>query len=537
MKIKNPILKGFNPDPSITKKEDKYYIATSTFDWMPGVQIHESSDLVNWKLISHPIDDLKLLDMRGNLDSGGIWAPDLSYYDGKFWLVYSNVQVVNGSFKDVKNYLITAEDIRGPWSDPIFLNGIGFDASLFHDDDGKKYLVQMQWDHRPYNNPFMGIRCTEYDHKSKKLVKDNSKIIWKGTGIKLTEAPHLYKMFGYYYLFCAEGGTTYSHSETVSRSKEIFGDYEGQPEIFMTAFDSPYNDLQKCGHGSLVKTDNDEWYFAHLTARPWHHSYESAIDPRGWCTLGRETAIQKVYWDDDKWPHILGGKEGSVEVDAPKIFKDVINKNDELINKFDDFDDNKLDINFNTVRVLFEQIGKIEDSKLVLKGSGSLSNHQEHSLVARRWQNFKFKAETKMIYDPNSHQQLAGLSNYYNTTHWSMIALTYDEEVGKCIEVLETNRGNLECYLKNTIQVPDDTKEIYFRTTVDTQFYTYQYSLDGNEWIDTGIKLDAKVLSDDYVNQTYGGFFTGAFVGMVNIDYTGYNNEAKFEYFKYEEED
>lgn len=366
MKIKNPILKGFNPDPSITKKEDKYYIATSTFDWMPGVQIHESSDLINWELVSHPIDDLKLLNMRGNLDSGGIWAPDLSYYDGKFWLVYSNVQVVNGSFKDVKNYLITAEDIRGPWSDLVYLNGIGFDASLFHDDDGKKYLVQMQWDHRPYNHPFMGIRCTEYDHKSKKLIRDNSKIIWKGTDIKLTEAPHLYKMNGYYYLFCAEGGTTYSHAETVSRSKDIFGDYEGQPEIFITAFDSPYNELQKCGHGSLVKTDDDEWYFAHLTSRPWHHSYESQIDPRGWCTLGRETAIQKVYWDDDKWPHILGGKEGIIEVDAPKNFKDSVNKNDEPINQFDDFDDDKLDINFNTVKVPFEQIGKIEDSKLVL---------------------------------------------------------------------------------------------------------------------------------------------------------------------------
>lgn len=536
MKIKNPILKGFNPDPSITKKDNKYYIATSTFDWVPGVQIHESEDLINWKLITHAISDEKYLNMRGNIDSGGIWAPDLSYADGKFWLVYSNVQVVNGSFKDVKNYLITAENIMGPWSDPIYLNGIGFDASLFHDDDGKKYLVQMEWDHRPYKHPFNGIRCTEYDVKSQKLIVENSKIIWKGTDIKLTEAPHLYKIFGYYYLFCAEGGTVYTHAETVSRSSEIFGNYEGQPDIFMTAYDSPYNELQKCGHGSLIKTDNNEWYFSHLTARPWHHSYESSVDPRGWCTLGRETAIQKVYWDDDKWPHIEGGKQGLVEVEAPTTENNLINNNDKTIDFYDDFD-NDLDINFNTVRIPFKEIGRIENSKLVLKGSGSLSNHQEHSLVARRWQNYRFKAETKLIYNPNSHQQLAGLANYYNTNHWSMIALTYDEEIGKHIEVLETDKGNLNCYLKNTIPLPKDVTEIYFMTEVDKEYYTYRYSLDGKDWKETGIKLDSKILSDDYVNLTHGGFFTGAFVGMVNIDYSGYNNEAGFEYFKYREED
>lgn len=114
MKIKNPILKGFNPDPSITKKDGIYYIATSTFEWFPGVQIHRSKDLVNWELIDHPLNEKKFINMKGLVDSGGVWAPDLSYSDGLFWLVYSKIDIVNGNFKDCSNYLITAEDIEGP---------------------------------------------------------------------------------------------------------------------------------------------------------------------------------------------------------------------------------------------------------------------------------------------------------------------------------------------------------------------------------------------------------------------------------------
>lgn len=137
MKIQNPVLRGFNPDPSICRAGDDYYIATSTFEWFPGVQIHHSKDLVNWHLVAHPLNEVKYLDMKGNPNSGGIWAPDLSYADGKFWLIYTDVKVVDGMWKDCKNYLTTCDTVDGVWSDPIELNGSGFDASLFHDIDGK----------------------------------------------------------------------------------------------------------------------------------------------------------------------------------------------------------------------------------------------------------------------------------------------------------------------------------------------------------------------------------------------------------------
>lgn len=197
-RIQNPVLKGFNPDPSICRVGDDYYIATSTFEWFPGVQIHHSKDLVNWRLVSHPLNRISQLNMLGNPDSGGVWAPDLSYSDGKFWLIYSDVKVVEGNtWKDGANYLVTCDTIDGEWSDPIYMNSSGFDPSLFHDEDGRKWFVNMMWDQRTYHHKFYGIVLQEYSHEEKRLIGEQ-KVIFKGTELGLTEAPHLYKINGYY---------------------------------------------------------------------------------------------------------------------------------------------------------------------------------------------------------------------------------------------------------------------------------------------------------------------------------------------------
>ena len=221
MKISNPVLRGFESDPSMIRVGDTYYIANSTFEWWPGVRLHESKDLMNWNLLPSPINRTSQLNMRGNPSSGGVWAPDLSYADGKFWLVYSDVKVVNGAFKDCTNYIITAEDIRGPWSEPIRINGVGFDPSLFHDQDGRKYLVQQTWDFREYRHPFNGITLTEFDVSTMRLKPETARTIWEGTDVKLVEGPHLYRINDFYYLFAAEGGTVYTHQEVVARSESL----------------------------------------------------------------------------------------------------------------------------------------------------------------------------------------------------------------------------------------------------------------------------------------------------------------------------
>ena len=172
-KVYNPILPGFYADPSILAVNGEYYIANSTFEWYPGVEIHRSKDLVHWTSVPSPLSEERLLNMAGNYESCGIWAPCLSYSDGKFWLIYTNVRSWNkGPWKDTPNFLTTAENIEGPWSDPVFLNASGFDPSMFHDDDGRHWLINMEWDYRKsYKNQvnnasqFSGLLVQEYRRK------------------------------------------------------------------------------------------------------------------------------------------------------------------------------------------------------------------------------------------------------------------------------------------------------------------------------------------------------------------------------------
>ena len=474
--IKNPVLPGFNADPSIIRVDDTYYIANSTFEWFPGVRLHESKDMVHWKLLPSALSTTTLLDMKGNPSSGGIWAPDLSYADGKFWLVYTDVKVTEGPFKDMVNYITTAEDIHGPWSDPIRVNGVGFDASLFHDDDGRKYLVQQTWDHREYHHAFDGITLTEFDTDTMQLKPETARNIYNGTEVKLVEGPHLYKINGYYYLFAAQGGTVYTHQEVVARSKTLDElSFETEPDgPFITNFDTPYLEIQKQGHGALVDTPSGEWYYASLCGRPWTHENQCCIDPRGYCTLGRETAIQKVYWDEEGWPRIEGGHGGKVLVDAPK---DAIKTDAPLDHSMhDEFDTEKLHNEWNTLRVPFtDAMGTTGDGKLTLRGQGSLSNKHELSLVAKRWQAFNFDASVKVSYNPFSYQQMAGLTNFYNDKHWSFAFITWNEKNGRVIEVAQCNRGGYTSFLRDdAIPVPDGA-DVWFRTKVRKQTYTYEH--------------------------------------------------------------
>ena len=226
--IRNPVLRGFNPDPSIVRVGDDYYIATSTFEWFPGVCIHHSRDLEHWRLVSHPLDRPALLDMRGDPNSGGVWAPCLSWSGGLFHLVYTDMKRWAGQVKDCHNYLTTAPSVEGPWSDPVFLNSSGFDASLFHDTDGRKWLLNMLWDHRAAQSGFGGILLQEYSAERKQLVGEPS-LVFRGTDLGLVEGPHLYKRGGFYYLLTAEGGTFATHAATVARSARLQGPYEVMP--------------------------------------------------------------------------------------------------------------------------------------------------------------------------------------------------------------------------------------------------------------------------------------------------------------------
>ena len=538
MKISNPVLTGFHPDPSMVRVGDTYYLASSTFEWFPGVRIHESKDLAHWNYVGAALDSDRMMNLRGNPASGGIWAPDLSYADGKFWLVFTDVKMVTGIFKDGTNYLTCAEDIHGPWSDPIRLNYVGFDASLFHDDDGRKYLVQQTWDHREYHHRFNGITLTELDTETMRLKPETARIIWAGTDVKLTEGPHLYKINGWYYLFAAEGGTTFMHQETVARSRSLDAlSFETMPgdEPFLGNYDTPRSYLQKQGHGSLVETPGGEWYYASLCGRPWHHETESSVGPRGWCTLGRETSIQKVEWDCEGWPHIVGGHGGTRYVDAPADAVETVAPMNH--DQHDEFESDTLGPDWNTLRVPFgPDMGTVGHGRLELRGQGSLHNLFDLSLVARRWQAFDFDAETRVSFNPKTYQAMAGLTNYYSDANFSWAFVTWDEKRGsRVIEVAQSDRNVYTSFLKDNAIVVPEGSDVWLRTKVRTSTYTYEYSFDGEHWNAIPVTLDAKILSDDYVFEKLDGYFTGGFVGLAAVDYSGYGETASFHHFDYKE--
>lgn len=526
--IKNPILPGFNPDPSICRVGDDYYIATSTFEWYPGVQIHHSKDLVNWELVSRPLNRADQLDMRGNPDSGGIWAPCLSYADGKFWLVYTDVKRLWGGFKDTHNYIVTCETIDGEWSDRIYVNSSGFDPSLFHDDDGRKWFMNMQWNHRQKgtgvnqaNHHFNGTLLQEWSEE--KGLFGPAVDIYAGTDLGLTEGPHIFKRNGYYYLTVAEGGTGYKHAVTMARSRQIEGPYETHPDKHViTAKDASEHPIQRTGHGQYVDTPNGEFYHTFLMGRPLEGKF---------CPLGRETGIERCVWKDDNWLYLEHGSSlareeipmDGIEPHAPKIIEHEFNGQD-------------LPIEFQWLRTPeTDRIFKSEATGLTLIGREMIGSWFEQALVARRQEHHSYSATTVTDFAPELYQHGAGLTTYYNQTKYHALLVTADEELGRCL-VIQSCPGNwpmgeVEFPLEAPVSIPDG--DIELRVEVDQKVQQFFWRMVGEQaWQPIGPEMDASVISDEGGVGEHSSF-TGAFVGMAAFDVTGQGKSASFKRFGY----
>lgn len=535
--IANPILRGFNPDPSILRVGEDYYIATSTFEWFPGVQFHHSRDLRNWRLLAHPLTRRSQLHMLGNPSSGGIWAPCLSYSDGTYYLIYTDVKSHLGPFKDTHNYLITASDIKGPWSEPVYLNSSGFDPSLFHDEDGRKWLLNMVWDHRKGRNRFGGILMQQYDERERKLVGP-IRNIFEGTELGLTEGPHIYRKGGFYYLITAEGGTRWNHAVTVARSESLFGPYEVDPaNPMLTSRNNPELPLQRAGHADLVETPSGEWYMVHLCGRP--------LETSRMCNLGRETAIQKVEWTEEGWLRLAdGGNEPFLETTAPAGLPEHPFDESAHGTGTDHFDGETLGIHLNTLREPADDTWlslRERPGFLRLRGRESFSSAHCQSLVARRQQSFAVEAETVVEFEPDTYQQMAGLVYYYNAKNWFYLRISRDEELGKSITILTSNQGQYEEPLERDISV-DGWERVYLKLTLNYETAQFHYSADGHEWTAIGPELEAGRMSDENAEAKRGGFlldqgFTGAFVGVCVQDLSGARKHADFDYFVYREMD
>ncbi|MCJ7842091.1 glycoside hydrolase family 43 protein [Lederbergia sp. NSJ-179] len=512
--IKNPILRGFNPDPNILKVDDIFYIAVSSFEWLPGVRIYQSNDLVNWE---HETDILTTqVDLRGNPQGGSIWAPQLSYADGLFHLMYTDVKSTKRPFKDSHNYLITSPSILGPWSEPIYINSSGFDPSLFHDTDGKKWVLNEIWDYRmTTRNKSAGIVMQEYAPDQQKLVGPVYKI-FDGTELAKTEAPHIYQYGEYYYLITAEGGTGKRHAVTICRSKKITGPYELDPEYpMLTAGDKPDSPLQCSGHGSIVQTDEGRWYMAYLCTRPLLG--KAAI-------LGRETAIQEVYWTEDGWLRLVGGGN------APAIETEIATKQPIEQKKDTNFRDDfkgPLKKEWNTLRILADDTWCDLASRpgyLRMISGESIQSLFEHHILAIRQKDFRFNAVTKIDYQPTAFNQMAGLILYLNDSNYLYAYITHDEEKGRVIRLLRSKK-NESILFPETVQVEEGEMELKIEVAGPTGQFYYRIARQ-DVWQQIGPPQDLLFLS---------GGFTGNFVGIAVHDMDEKNGSyADFDYFDYQ---
>ena len=520
MNIQNPIIRGFNPDPSILRVGDDYYIATSTFEWFPGVQIFHSKNLEDWKLVARPLNRPDLLDMRGVPDSCGVWAPALSYADGKFWLAYTNTKRFDGDFKDTPNYLTSCETIDGEWESPTYLNASGFDPSLFHDDDGRKYWLNMVWDHRSDRTYFKGIVMQEYDDATKSLTGPR-KLIFPGSPTDYTEGPHLYKFNGEYYLVTAEGGTGYTHAVTVARSENIWGPYRLDPQRHViTAAGHPTKPLQRTGHGGVIQATDGRWYMSHLCSRPIPNTRRSP--------MGRETALQEVHFDEDGWIRLSRPEEALSEGEHPKISRDY---------KFD----GELHEDLQWLRTPEpEEIFSLtaRPGALRLIGRESPGSLFVQSLVARRQQAFCYDAGTVIEFEPDNFQQMAGLIAYYNQHKFHYLYISHDEENGRFLRIMSCP-GDLQGLHAISpmgmapISIPENAP-IHLRVETRYDLMTFFWSLDGASWEQAGPPVDASILSDE-AGKGEGGNFTGAFIGVACHDVTGFRRTADVTSLTYQE--
>jgi len=539
MNIRNPILPGFNPDPSIVRVGDDYYIATSTFEWFPGVQIHHSRDLVHWRLLTRPLNRASQLNLLGDPDSCGVWAPCLSHADGLFWLIYTDVKrfgrttaggASGASMRDFHNYLVTSPSIDGEWSDPVHLNSSGFDPSLFHDEDGRKYLVNQLWDYRPGNNRFAGIVLQEYSAKERKLVGERVNI-FRGTPAGLTEGPHIYKRNGWYYLLTAEGGTAWGHAVTMARSRNLTGPYELHPDTHViTARHRPDSELQRAGHADLVETQNGDTYMVYLCGRPLRN--------RGRCTLGRETAIQKMIWEADGWLRTLDGQGiPTLETPAPPL----------PIHAFpasptrEDFNSAQLPIDFQWLRTprpdeIFSLNAR--PGHLRLYGRETIGSLFRQALVARRQQSHCFTASTVVEFEPEHFQHLAGLTCYYSAAKFHYLYISHDELLGKHLRVMSSLPDSVVSdAFTPAIPIPPGQR-VHLRVEVDCERLHFAYRIEGvdNDWRWLPQQFDASILSDEATAPGCPSF-TGAFVGLACQDMAGTSPPADFDYFEYQERD
>ena len=529
--FRNPILAGFYPDPSLCRVGDDYYLVNSTFAYFPGIPIFHSRDLVNWTQLGHVIDRPTQLNYDNLGVTRGHFAPTISFHDGMFYVLCTMVDAGG-------NFLVTAKDPAGPWSDPVWLGFDGTDPSLLFDDDGRAWLVNCgdPPDNQPLYPGHRAIWIQAFDVPAKKLTGPRSIIINGGVDLAKKpiwiEGPHLFKRGGWYYLCCAEGGTSDQHSQVIFRGKSPTGPFtpwDKNPILTQRDLDGTVPQAITCtGHAELVAAPDGQWWASFLGCRPFAGKY--------W-TTGRETFLLPVKWTDDGWPQILpSGQRVPYIVSGPKVGRVIPNAPSQdaratndgglgiirpttnfasvpFTGNFtwrDDFSSKTLSplwLMLRTPKETWWSLDKPAGRLSLTPRAEPLSGKGNPSFLARRVQHARFDATTALAV-PADIGVSAGLVVFQNETHYYYLGVRRTA-TGLSVFLERANGKTPEFVVSAEIS---DTANLQLRITGEEKILSFAYATAPDSW--QMLVSDADVTPVTVQAAGGGLHFTGAVIGI-----------------------
>lgn len=502
MKYKNPIIPGFYPDPSVCRVGEDYYLATSSFEFFPGVPLFHSKDLVHWEQIGHVLTRKSQLLLTGCSTSGGIYAPTLRCHNGRFYMITTNVNVkASPAGYPMQNFIVHTDDIRGEWSEPVLVDQIGIDPSLFWDDDGKCYYVGTHF--LPDGTQCIGQFQIDPDTGERLSEK---RCIWKGSGGKYPEGPHIYKIDGRYYLMVAEGGTEWGHMETIARSDSVWGPFTSCPynpiltnrdlcSSFLETMKPDYQAIGCVGHADLVDDLNGNWWMVSLGVRPsqaqLHH-------------IGRETMLAPVEWVDG-WPVVNGGKPLTVEMsgsDTPFVSLDSegFAVQDDLSFCEDFTKESAFSAQWVHLRNPVTEKARFENGLKLTAGEDMLNSLGSPTFVGVRQRSMEAAAEVTLDFVPQNESAEAGLCVYHTNEHHYDLIVTKRND--KRVAVLYRRVADMDT-CSTPVALPD-SGPVTLKITADKLHY---------EFFANGTKV-GEGRSQLLATETMSGTFTGCFFGL-----------------------
>lgn len=518
MKYQNPIISGYNPDPSICRVGDDFYLVNSTFEFYPGVPVYHSKNLVNWELINYCLKDKERLYLDGARSSGGIYAPMLCYHEGEFFMTTTNVSH--------KGHLIVhTSDIYGEWSKPVWIDQGGIDPTLLFDGEDV-YFASTSRDKEGRDGIFM---CKIDPYTGEKLSE--SVCISHGCGGICPEGPHIYKLNGKYYLLLAEGGTEYGHMVTMQRADSPFGPYEPCPHNpILSHKDNPDGSIACTGHADLEVDQNGNWWLVCLGIRP------SCTPQRGLKLhhLGRETFLSPVIWDEEGWPVVGNDGRIALEMDGPlpgavqPVCRDFA----------DDFSEEKFSLHYNWVRNphMENYVRDTAARQLILKGSDvTLNDTDTPTWIGIRQKAFEIEADAVVsLAEPGEKQEFSepcpgknndseaskrvGLGAFYNQFYHYEIYLTREQGQYKVCLAKHIH----DMFARTAEAVVASGKNIHLRITSDPLNYDFWYSKDGEHYEKLGGGSTAGLATEGTMYMSFTGTYIGMFAENAEGDFRNF---------------